>query len=120
MVGGVLASIQPEELAAATGLHIHKKGQAGGVHVGILRAGNIDADDTQNIDELELDSSILDGIDYQYPMSNAYYRYTTRGCVRKCQFCAVKTLDPIYQDYIPLKTRVERVRNLYGEQKDLY
>ena len=119
MVGGVLASIQPEELAAATGLHIHKKGQAGGVHVGILRAGDLDADDTQNIDELELDYSILDEIDYKYPMSNAYYRYTTRGCVRKCQFCAVKTLEPIYQDYIPLKTRVERVRNLYGEQKDL-
>ena len=43
MVGGVLASIQPNELAEATDLHIHKKGQAGGIHVGILRPGdNID------------------------------------------------------------------------------
>lgn len=119
MVGGVLASIQPKELAEATGLHIHKKGQAGGIHIGILRDGDLDKGDTQKIDELELDYSILDEIEYQYPMSNAYYRYTTRGCVNKCAFCAVPTLEPDYMPYIPLKERVERIRKLYGEQKDL-
>ncbi len=119
MVGGVLASIQPKELSEATGLHIHKKGQAGGIHIGILRAGDLDKGDTQKIDELELDYSILDEIEYQYPMSNAYYRYTTRGCVNKCAFCAVPTLEPDYMPYIPLKERVERINNLYGEQKDL-
>ncbi len=119
MVGGVLASIQPKELSEATGLHIHKKGQAGGIHIGILRAGDLDKGDTQKIDELELDYSILDEIEYQYPMSNAYYRYTTRGCVNKCAFCAVPTLEPDYMPYIPLKERVERIRKLYGEQKDL-
>ena len=119
MVGGVLASIQPNELAEATNLQIHKKGQAGGIHVGILRPGDIDKGDTQKIDELELDYSILDEIDYQYPMSNAYYRYTTRGCVNRCAFCAVPTLEPDYIEYIPLKQRVDRVNKLYGEQKDL-
>lgn len=119
MVGGVLASIQPKELSEATGLHIHKKGQAGGIHIGILRPGDLDEGDTQKIDELELDYSILDEIEYQYPMSNAYYRYTTRGCVNKCAFCAVPTLEPDYMPYIPLKERVERINDLYGEQKDL-
>ncbi len=119
MVGGVLASIQPKELSETTGLHIHKKGQAGGIHIGILRAGDLDKGDTQKIDELELDYSILDEIEYQYPMSNAYYRYTTRGCVNKCAFCAVPTLEPDYMPYIPLKECVERINNLYGEQKDL-
>ena len=119
MVGGVLASIQPKELADATGLHIHQKGQAGGIHIGILRAGDLDDGDTQKIDELELDYSILDEIEYKYPMSNAYYRYTTRGCVNKCAFCAVPTLEPDYMPYIPLKERVRRISELYGEQKDL-
>lgn len=119
MVGGVLASIQPRELATATKLHVHQKGQAGGIHIGILRAGDLDKGDTQKIDELELDYSILDEIEYQYPMSNAYYRYTTRGCVNKCAFCAVPALEPDYIPYIPLKKRVERINNLYGEQKDL-
>lgn len=119
MVGGVLASIQPHELSLATGLKLHKHGNPGGIHVGILRPGDLDQDNTIPIDELELDYSILDEIDYQYPMSNAYYRYTTRGCIRNCAFCAVKTLEPIYQDYIPLKIRIDNVRKKYGEQKDL-
>lgn len=110
MVGGVLASIQPQELEEATGIK---------PHIGILRPGDLDEGDTQNIDELELDYSILDEIDYRYPMANAYYRYTTRGCVNHCPFCAVPILEPIYQDYIPLKTRIDRINGLYGEQKDL-
>lgn len=110
MVGGVLASIQPKEIEAATGIK---------PHIGILRPGDLDKDDTQNIDELELDYSILDEIDYHYPMANAYYRYTTRGCVRHCPFCAVPTLEPVYQSYIPLKERIDRINNEYGEQKDL-
>jgi hypothetical protein len=119
MVGGVLASIQPNELAKETGLKIHQHGEPGGIHIGILRVGDLDINDKQPIDELELDYSILDEIDYKYEMSNAYYRYTTRGCVNKCAFCAVPTLEPDYQEYIPLKARLERVNNLYGEQKDL-
>ena len=119
MVGGVLASIQPQEVSIATGLKIHKKGSSGGIHIGILHPGDLDKDNDIPIDELELDYSILDEIDYQYPMSNAYYRYTTRGCVRNCAFCAVKTLEPIYQDYIPLKSRIDNIREKYGEQKDL-
>lgn len=111
LVGGVLASIQPKELEAATGIK---------PYVGILnKPGQLDEGDTQIIDELELDYSILDEIDYTYSMSNAYYRYTTKGCIRNCPFCAVKTLEPIFKSYVPLKPKVERVNSLYGSQKDL-
>lgn len=119
MVGGVLASIQPNELSEATGLPIHQHGEPGGIHIGTLKPGDLDIDDNQPIDELELDYSILDEIEYRYDMSNAYYRYTTRGCVNKCAFCAVPTLEPDYIDYIPLKKRIEIINELYGEQKDL-
>lgn len=112
MVGGILASIQPEELRKEIGNEVC-------IHVGILRPGDLDKGDTQNIDELELDYSILDEIDYVYPMSNAYYRYTTRGCVRHCPFCAVPILEPVYQSYIPLKERIDHIKAKYGEQKDL-
>lgn len=110
MIGGVLASIQPKEIEEATGIK---------PHIGILGPGGIHKGNKINIDELELDYSILDEIDYQYPMANAYYSYTTRGCIRKCPFCAVPTLEPIYQSYIPLKERIERIDLLYGSQKDL-
>lgn len=111
MVGGVLASIQPDEIEKTTGIR---------PHVGLLnKPGDLDKGDKQIIDELELDYSILDEIDYDYPMKNAYYRYTTRGCIRKCSFCAVSTLEPVYQSYIPLRKRIESVSKKYGEQKDL-
>lgn len=111
MVGGVLASIQPKELEAATGIK---------PWTGILgRPGILDKGDTQIIDNLPLDYSILDEIDYKYPMANAFYGYMTRGCIRHCAFCAVPTLENQYIPYIPLKSRIEKVREVYGDQKDL-
>ena len=111
MVGGVLASIQPNELEAATGIK---------PWVGILgKPGDLDEGDTQIIDNLPLDYSILDEIEYKYPMANAFYGYVTRGCIRRCPFCAVPTLEPYYTPYIPLRDRIETVRKIYGDQKDL-
>ena len=91
-VGGVLASIQPDKLYEATGVK---------PSVGVLnKPGVFDKGDTQVIDELPLDYSILDEIDYKYPMSNAFYGYMSRGCIRHCPFCAVPTLEPVYTPYI--------------------
>ena len=111
MVGGVLASIQPKEIEEATGIK---------PWVGILgKPGILDKGDTQIIDNLPLDYSILDEIEYKYPMSNAFYGYMTRGCIRHCAFCAVPTLEDKYIPYIPLYERIEKIREVYGDQKDL-
>ncbi|MCD7935499.1 MAG: hypothetical protein LUG98_01420, partial [Tannerellaceae bacterium] len=111
MVGGVLATIQAKELEEKTGVTPHK---------GLLNTpGELDPGDEQIIDNLPLDYSILDEVGYEYPMSNAFYGYTTRGCIRKCSFCAVPTLEPVYMPYLPLRERVEQVRETYGDQKDL-
>ena len=110
-VGGVLASIQPQQLYEATGIK---------PSVGVLnKPGQLDKGDTQIIDELPLDYSILDEIDYKYPMSNAFYGYMSRGCIRHCAFCAVPTLEPVYNPYITLTDRVNGIRERYGDQKDL-
>ena len=110
MVGGVLASIQPKEIEKATGIK---------PHVGILRPGDIDKGDKQFIDNLPLDYSILDEVDYQYSMSNAFYGYMSRGCIRHCAFCAVWSLEPDYVPYIPLTPRISKTREEFGDQKDL-
>lgn len=111
MVGGVLASIQPEEIFEATGIK---------PFVGVLnKPGVLDKGDKSIIDDEPLDYSILDEIDYKYPMSNAYYGYMTRGCIRHCAFCAVPTLEPHYKDYIPLKVKIDSTAYLFGDQKDL-
>ncbi len=111
MVGGVLASIQPNEIFEATGIK---------PFIGVLnKPGVLDKGDKSIIDDEPLDYSILDEIDYKYPMSNAHYGYMTRGCIRHCAFCAVPTLEPQYKDYIPLKQKIEFTASLFGDQKDL-
>ena len=111
MVGGVLASIQPNELYKATGIQ---------PFVGVMdKPGILDKGDTTIIDDEPLDYSILDEIDYKYPMSNAYYGYMSRGCIRHCAFCAVPILEPQYKDYIPIKEKIKYTAELYGDQKDL-
>lgn len=110
MIGGVLATIQPDEIEEAVGIR---------PWVGVLGPGSLDEGDTTDIDSLPLDYSILDEVDYQYPMSNAYYGYMTRGCIRHCPFCAVPKLEPNYKAYIPLIDRVNGIKEEYGDQQNL-
>ncbi len=110
-VGGVLASVVPDQVERATGIK---------PYVGLLdRPGILDEGNDLIIDEMPLDYSILDEIDYKYPESNAYYGYMTRGCIRKCEFCAVPKLEPKFVPFITLNAKLERIAELYGEQRNL-
>ena len=111
MVGGIMSSLLPDEVFAETGIH---------PFVGQLNhPGDIDKDNEIIIDELPLDYSILEEIDYEYPAKNAYFSYMTRGCVNKCGFCAVPKLEPKYSNYIGLINNIKVTKERFGEQKDL-
>lgn len=111
MVGGIMSSLIPEKVYAATGIH---------PFVGQLnKPGDIDEGDPRIIDRLPLDYSILEEIDYKYPASNAYFAYMTRGCINNCSFCAVPKLEPEYSDYIGIKEQMRIASERFGEQKDL-
>ncbi len=110
-VGGIAATILHEQVLQETGINPVR---------GLLnKPGILDADSDQIIDELPLDYSILDEIDYQYPAQNAYIAYMTRGCPRKCAFCAVPRLEPEYKDYMGLKEQIRQATERFGPQKDL-
>lgn len=116
-VGGVLASVVPERVQKATGIK---------PHCGILNITHFRGDAILRapfaktvIDALPLDYSILDETDYQYPETDAFYGYATRGCVNHCSFCVVPILEPEYRDFIPLKERVEYTTREFGEQRNL-
>lgn len=111
MVGGIASTLQPDEFYKETGIR---------PHIGLLdKPGDIDVGNADIIDELPLDYSILEEIDYVYPASNAYFGYMTRGCIRNCAFCAVKTLEPQYKDYIGIKDQLAYIDEHFGNQKDL-
>ena len=71
------------------------------------------------IEELVPDYGILDQIDYNYPVHDAYFGYASRGCVRKCSFCGVPKLEGAQREMPPLTNLVEGVSKRHGEKKDL-
>lgn len=79
------------------------------------------ADDTEGkpIEDLVPDYSILNHIDYKYPVSDAYFTYASRGCIRKCSFCGVPKLEGGQRDTNSLTSVVKGVSRLYGEKRDL-
>jgi hypothetical protein len=110
-IGGVLASLLHKELEEETGIKPHQ---------GLLdKAGILDKHDKTIIDNLPLDYSILDEIDYKYPTQSAYFTFMTKGCTRKCAFCSVPILEPTYKPKIETKYKFDEIKDLYGEQQNL-
>ncbi len=111
LIGGIAASILQDRMFAETGIMPHK---------GLLdRPRAIDDDNDLVIDKLTLDYSILEEIDYVYPSANAYFGYMTRGCPRRCSFCAVQTLEPEYCNYISITDQITASATQFGERRDL-
>jgi len=83
--------------------------------------GDFYADDLTGtpIEDLTPDYSILDQIEYRYPVRDAYFAYASRGCIRKCHFCGVPKLEGAQRDATPLTEFVQSVDKLYGPRRDL-
>ena len=71
------------------------------------------------IEDLVPDYSVLDHVDYSYPVHDAYFGYTSRGCIRKCHFCGVPKLEGAQRDTESLTKLVTDIEELYGPKKDL-
>jgi hypothetical protein len=77
-----------------------------------------DCDGTPIEDQIP-DYSILDQIDYRYPVHDAYFAYASRGCIRKCHFCGVPKLEGAQRDSASLTAYVNAIRARHGEKRDL-
>lgn len=71
------------------------------------------------IEEHLPDYGILDQIDYQYPVNDAYFGYASRGCIRKCSFCGVPKLEGGQRIMPPISKLVRGIDDSYGIKKDL-
>lgn len=126
-VGGIAASLMPERFAA------ERRWQGIRFIKGLLSkspAESLQLDDFSDelysddrfgkpIEDLIPDYSILDQIDYRYPVRDAYFAYTSRGCIRKCSFCGVPKLEGDQRDTYSLTSVVKGIEALYGAKKDL-
>src|SRR5262245_39232186 len=93
-VGGIAASLMHEKFLSEPRWHGIRfiKGLLSDPPAEALRLDEFSeelyADDHTGrpIEDLVPDYSILSQIDYKYPVSDAYFAYTSRGCIRKCHF----------------------------------
>ncbi|MEP7170283.1 MAG: hypothetical protein ABI855_13005, partial [Bacteroidota bacterium] len=114
LVGGVMASLLTKEIEIETGIK---------PIAGLLdKPGALDNTAKARkliIDNLALDYSILDEIDYEYPTESAYFTFMTKGCTRKCAFCSVPKLEPTYKPKIETIDKFWEIKTHFGEQRNL-
>lgn len=111
-VGGIAATIMPDKFRERIP-NIQ-------IMLGQLTSSNIlGYNDNINVDILELDYDILWDVVYDYQAADSYFIYTTRGCPRKCSFCAVKTLEPEFYDCNNIEYQIRNVDERFGIKKNL-
>ncbi|MEK7432941.1 MAG: hypothetical protein AABZ74_07405 [Cyanobacteriota bacterium] len=115
MIGGVLASLLHNEIELETGIKPFQGllDKPGILDPKIKKAQKI------IVDNLPLDYSILDEIDYEYPTGSAYFTFMTKGCTRKCAFCSVPILEPTYKPKVDTIDKFDKIKEIYGEQQNL-
>ena len=84
-------------------------------------SGEFYADDVAStpIEDLIPDYDILNQVEYEYPVRDAFFTYASRGCIRKCSFCGVPKLEGAQRDTKSLSGVVRGIEDLYGPKKDL-
>lgn len=108
-VGGIMASIMPNDIYEETNIQ---------PIVGILdSARKIGFDEDTDIDALPPDYEVLPP--NIYAINDTYYAYATRGCTKKCPWCGVPDIEPVYCEYIDIKPMIYELRALYGDKSRL-
>ena len=111
-IGGIMASLLYKELKEATAIK--------NIIIGRITNSNlIGFDDNINVDRLCLDYDILKDVQYEYPAGDNYFAYTTRGCVNKCSFCAVPTLEGELDISNNIKEQISSIKEMYGDKRNI-
>ena len=126
IVGGIMASLIPEELWKETGI-VPLRGL-------LCESGALGDDNKDIIDDMIPDYELFSNKDYvtyenildcglsdkpeqKYSLiDDSYFGYLTRGCIRKCKFCGVRFIEPTFIEYRGIKPYIEKIKNLYGER----
>lgn len=111
-IGGIAVTLMESAFKKKTGVDNILTGQ-------LVDSKKLGYNDHVNIDVLPLDYDILDDVEYDYGVMDNFFAYTTRGCPRKCEFCAVKTLEPNFEETNNIVNQITYVRNNFGDKRNL-
>ena len=112
-IGGIAATLMTSDFEKDTRIHNVIQGR-------LLSSRTLGYEDNTNIDALPLDYDILDDIFYRYPAGDNYFVHTTRGCPRRCEFCAVRILEPKFETTNNIIDQVRQVDEIYGKKRNLF
>jgi len=112
VVGGILATLMSEEIWKETGIIPHR---------GLLKsAKDLGEDSDLIIEDMIPDYELFNESSHEYNLiSDSYFGYSTRGCIRKCSFCGVHKLEPDFLEYKDIKPYVNSITQLYGIKHNL-
>jgi hypothetical protein len=115
-VGGVMASLLKNDIESEIPVTV-----IGGL---LNKKGKLGYSDDYLVDSSVPDYSIIDSqrnalLNYYYPTSDCYIAYATRGCIRKCKFCAVHKIEPNFSNGLSIAKQVNAIKRSFGEKKDL-
>lgn len=110
IAGGIAATLMPEYVRQKTNCR---------VITGPLSRRNMLNGERKAIAKYLPDYSIIDSLKWDYSPKNAYFCRVTSGCIRRCKFCAVPTLEPDFSYLQPLSQQISQVNKAFGVRQNL-
>lgn len=87
---------------------------------GALEKPNVLSESSEIVASLAPDYGLLDAATYRYRPDDAYFVRITKGCVRRCRFCAVPLLEPEFGLVSPgIDEQVRQINSAHGEKQNL-
>jgi hypothetical protein len=118
-IGGPMATIMADEILLQKGLENIT------IIKGLLdKPKSLQDTSIKIVDKMIPDYAIIDRseneyLDYDYPVRDAFFIHATRGCVRKCEFCAVPRIEPEFRHYIDIKSQIKNIIKEHGNMCNL-
>jgi len=110
IVGGIGATLMPDYISERVACRII---------AGPLDKRRIIGKESKPIGKLPPDYGLLDGSRWHYCPEDSYFCRATIGCIRRCKFCAVRTLEPRFKYFQSVRTQIRDVNEAYGEKHNL-
>jgi hypothetical protein len=109
-VGGIGATLLPQYIKDRVKCQVIE---------GPLDQPNMLGPDTPAIATYVPDYDMISSVDWEYEPEDSYFCRVTKGCIRKCKFCAVPILEPAFGYSNSIDTQIREVRERFGERQHL-
>lgn len=109
-VGGIGATLMPEYIRERVPCQVVE---------GALDKTDMLGPGTPPIADYIPDYDLLTSTTYKYRPEDSYFVRVTKGCIRKCKFCAVPILEPDFEYVQGIHEQLATIKDLYGERQHL-